>query len=594
MEEYRPVSRHKWFALGCLTSFILIGLLVAILVTIGVRSTRTITAVVKPDSYLHLQLTGPIAEYNEIRDDFIFETETASVHELIRKIHAAQTDSNIRGILLEPRGVVCGSAVADRLGQALLEFRDSGKDVTAYIEDCGDRDYYLCTFANRIVMNPSASASIMLTGVGSSLNYYKRLLDKLGIEFKVVHAGKYKGTGEPYVLDAMSPEFRENLTGVLDSTYVRKLKTIAENRKRVVEQEDDINEDNRYEYIRKIYEERPSLFITADKAREMGLIDETAYRQDLLKSLRADGHLVKASKYDREPAGYNASNRVAVVYLQGEIMGMASEWQPGVITAERFDKIATELEKDSSTRAVVLRVNSPGGSALESEIIHHRIEQLKTHKKVVVSMGNVAASGGYYISSGADAIFADPYTITGSIGVVSAIPNLSKGAAKLGVTPQTVSRGKFANAFDPMLPFNPNDVNSLQAHSITIYEEFKSRVAEGRKMTPDQVEAIAQGRVWSGAKAKEIGLVDEVGTLDEAVAKAATLAGLKSFGTDYYPETHTVMETILKDRLNINTLSTALHAGLVEDWGNLPVEVLMDAFRREPVQLLAPALNITE
>jgi protease IV len=577
MEEQRPVSRHKWFALGCLTSVILIVLVMALGIGLAIKSHKSISKPVKANSYLDLKLAGQIVEFSEIESDALFDVQNTSAREVIAKIEAAAHDTNIRGILLEPRGVLCSTSTADDIGRALRKFTESGKPVYAYVESCGDRDYYLCSFAQKIIVNPSVSSAMILTGTGSTINYYKRLFDKLGVEFRVVHAGKYKGTGEYYVQDAMSPELRENLTGVVDSAYVRKIETLAGNR----------NLDRAE--IRRIYEQRPSLFIAPDQAIEWKLADEKAYRKDFLQSIRADrGRIVSLSKYDREYSESGGDDEIAVVYMQGEIITAASEWNEGVITAKTYDKIFDDLESDSSVKAVVLRVNSPGGSALESDILHHRIEQLKAKKRVVVSMGAVAASGGYYISCGADRIYAEPSTITGSIGVVSAIPNLSKTMAKLGVTPQSVTRGKFASAFNPTLPFNPDDTASLEQYSQLIYTEFKTNVAAGRHMTPEQVEAIAQGRVYSGFKAREIGLVDEVGTLDDAVTAAGELAHITSWTVVRYPETRTMIETILKHKLDLKTMSTALRGELAEQLAGPSSQTLIDAFRREPAQLLAP------
>ncbi len=536
----------KWFSLGCLTS---IALLIAIIV-LGVRSAtkmmQTEKAVaetnIKFDSWMTIQLNGPIKEFSEIKPDNIFNDVPTSVHSVCLKIDEASKDPRISGIYLRPQGVICGLASLNRIGESLENFKKSGKSIITYLDMATDRDYYLATFSTKIFLEPSASAGIALTGTGADMNFYGNLLKRIGIKVNVVHAGKYKGAGETYSRDRLSSPHKKNLTSLIDNIYREKLGKTAYNR------------DIEYNTLANIYESREELFISQKEALKYQLVDalqteeevKTKYSVSEKKSINYKDYNHKSeSKFEK---------KIAVLYAQGTIM-QASKYNRNALSSNKIKSQVDKILKDGSIKAVVLRIESPGGSALESEKIYNTLRRLKV--PVYVSMANIAASGGYYISCAGKYVFADPMTITGSIGVVSMIPQADVLADNIGITSDGVKRGKFSGAFNIFKPVPEYMLQSFQKNSEDIYFEFKSRVAEGRNLELSYVEKVAQGQVWSGTQALENKLVNQTGTLKDAISFAANENGLKAFEVVYYPEQKTLLEIFFEENLNIENFTTA-------------------------------------
>ncbi|HPR16818.1 MAG TPA: signal peptide peptidase SppA [Candidatus Cloacimonadota bacterium] len=570
--------KSKWFALGCLTSFLIIVLVVYLLFSGLSKMTKDFSGVqyakVNEGSFLHIDITGQITSYNEYSDNLFTEPEV-SAQELINKIDYAATDEKISGILLEPHTILSGYADLNEIMAALERFRATDKKVYSYLDMATNKDYFLASASDQIVLNPSASAGILLTGVGGNVLFYKELLDKIGIDVTVLTAGKYKGAGENFTSTSFSQPVRQNLQQLYGSIYDTILEKIARNR--------NLNADE----IRYIYESRPEMFINQDTAVEYKLVDELMQREDLIARYQLKNHLVDYKKYraDSHPV---SAYKIAVIYAQGNIAPSSNLPTASGISAEKINPILDDLMRDNSVKAIVLRVNSPGGSALISEIITAKIDAVRQHKPVVVSMGNLAASGGYYISSNADYIVADPFVITGSIGVVSMIPTVGELTDKLGVTHETIGKGKYATSFDLYSKLSAEEIKTFQASIDKTYLEFKERVARGRSLSLDTVEKFAQGQVWNSYKAVEYGLADEVGMLNDAIRKAAELAGVTNYQVTYFPKQKSQLEEILKKGFNLDLSAKLLGKGLPKELELDETYQLYQAIKSDPVQTILP------
>ncbi|MDD3050153.1 MAG: signal peptide peptidase SppA [Candidatus Cloacimonetes bacterium] len=568
--------RKKWFALGCLTSIlILFGSIFLISRSVGKLMNKE-KGKIDPNSYLFLNISGQIPEYSVLTDDFFGETQLTA-HDIIQRIKRAAYDDNIRGIVIEAKGTLVGFSTANEICLAIEDFkRISAKPVYSYIEYAGNKDYLLSSVADKIYLNPALSSGILLTGIGSNWLFYKEMLEKIGVEAIVVQSGKYKGAGEMFSETQMSEPLKESLTALYSSIYDTFIENLAKNRSLSIDK------------IKWIFEERDDIFVNGQKAIEYGLVDELAYKEDIWRNLNIKkDQLLAIKKY----APFNTVPRgseIAVVYAQGNISTKRNEFDFNVISASDMAKTLDEIEKNQKIAAVVIRVNSPGGSALESDIILDRIRKLKEKKRVVISMGDVAASGGYYISCDSDYIFVDPYTITGSIGVISMIPNFSKLSDKVGLHSDGVTFGKYSNFLNPWQKANPEEIDKMQKFSTEIYNEFKSRVANGRELETEYVEKIAQGRVWSANDAVNIKLADQVGTLSAAIEKAAQLSNQLEYSVSFYPTQKKFIELLLKERFNLETMTTKYVKEKTEFLGMSEAIELLELINNDPTLMLTP------
>ncbi len=575
--------KSKWFSLGCLTSVVIIIIIIFTMLwtfrSMGKGLQRPMPEKIAAGSWLRMDISGVIIDYKEFEDSPFsgsFSAERSSVHEIVHKVNKAAQDDKIRGILLEPKFIACGYANLHEIMNALENFKSTGKEIHAYLDIGMNKDYFLATVANKIYLNPSASAGILLTGVGGGILFYKDLLDKIGIEINVIHAGKYKGAGETFSRNELSEPVRKNLDRLFSNVYNSVLVTIAGNR------EIEIPE------IIRIYEKREELFIKQGNALNYNLVDELSLKEDLYNELGiTKKNLISFSKY--KIPGFNKSNsNIAVIYAQGGIAMQSQGFESVNITAGKLNKILDKIEKDNEIKGVVIRVNSPGGSALVSEIIHAKIKKLREVKPVVISMGNVAASGGYYISAESDYIFADPFTITGSIGVVAMLPNISKLTDKMGIHEQDISKGKFSNAMSLYSELDESMARSLRISIQDTYMEFKQRVADGRGISLDDVEQIAQGQVWSAHDALQKNLIDETGMISDAILKAAELSSNENFTIKYYPKQKNFFEEMIKDKFDVDIAETIISNQIKEEKVIHRAWQLFRSIKDDPLQAVIP------
>lgn len=474
------------------------------------------------------------------------DNRTISLRNLLDSLEKARRDPRIVGIYLDgnqgSETSSNGYATLKEVRQALQKFRDAGKTIVAYGMDWGEKEYYLSSVANTIVLNPLGALEV--NGLSSQPIFFAGALQKYGIGVQVVRVGKFKGAVEPFIRTNLSPENRQQTQKLLDDVWSEWRRTVGNSRKLSPEKIQAIADSQ--------------AFLQADPAQKQGLVDKIGYFDEVLGQLKQLTGEDKENKTFRqisltryaEVSGKsfglerNSKNNIAVVYADGEIVN--GQGSAGQVGGDRFAKIFRRIRQDDDIKAVVLRVNSPGGSATASEVIQREVRLTNQTKPVIVSMGDVAASGGYWIVTDAKRIFAEPNTITGSIGVFGQLPNIQKLANNNGITWDVVKTGKYADAQTVSRPKSPQELALVQRSVNRIYDLFLSKVSQGRKLPQQTVEQIAQGRVWSGVSAKQIGLVDEIGGIDTAIEYAAKQAKL---GDDWevqeYPEARTLEERLL-------------------------------------------------
>ena len=510
------------------TFFIKIGV-VSSMISAMSKPTETSTTV-KPNSLLHMKLDYAIPDrttdnpFGGINFNTMESQDMTGMNDILRNIEHAKTDPNIKGIYLELSSIPTSTATLQEIRDKLIEFKESGKFIVTYGESYSQSAYYMASIADKIILNPEGSLD--LHGMASQITFYKRLLDKLDIEMQIVRGpnNRFKSAVEPYFLDKMSEANREQMDKLLGSVWGQILMGISQNRNISVEQ------------LNKIADNLETAF-NAEKALELGLVDNLYYKDQLLEELKGltgsnkDINTVGNTKYAKSFKDKNSSkNEIAVIYASGQIYDGKGD-ENANIYSENLSKTIRKAREDENVKAVVLRVNSPGGSAVASAIIGRELDLTKEVKPVIVSMGNYAASGGYWISAKADYIYADPTTLTGSIGVFGTFPN-AQGFLndKVGLTfdvAKTNANADFGSVTQPLTEFQ---YGKLQEMVVKTYDDFTNRVAEGRGLTQSYVDSIGQGRVWAGIDAIEIGLVDELGDMEDAIAYAAQKAEL---GNDY-------------------------------------------------------------
>ncbi|MEM7579293.1 MAG: signal peptide peptidase SppA [Cyanobacteria bacterium P01_A01_bin.80] len=485
----------------------------------------------KPDSGLVLQ--------QALSGDYKKQMTLRSVLDALEK---ARTDKRIVGVYLDARDASgagsAGFATLKEVRKALGKFRDSGKKVIAYGVGWGEKEYYLSSVADSVIVNPYGGMEI--NGLSSQPMFLAGALEKFGVGMQIVRVGKFKGAVEPLILKQLSPENREQIQKLLDDLWGEWRGTVGKSRKMTPQQlqliadskgllEPDEAKTNRLvdkvAYFDEVVTELKKLTKTKDKDKSFTQIDLNQY----------------ATLADKNLSSRNSQNKIAVVYAEGTIVNGDGEAEQ--VGGNRFAKIFRRLRQDKDVKAVVLRVNSPGGSATASEIIQREIRLTRDIKPVVVSMGDTAASGGYWIAVDSNRIFAEPNTITGSIGVFGRIPNFQKLANDNGITWDSVKTGQYADIGTSTRPQTEAELAIFQSSVNRIYSKFLDKVAKGRNLPQAQVAEIAQGRVWSGKAAKGIGLVDEIGGLDAAIEYAATEAKLgDKWELQEYPRTSTFSE----------------------------------------------------
>ena len=500
------------------------------------------TVTVKNNSVIELDLSKVTLDYagkTNYKDFNYFEAHHNGVTDILNAIDAAKTDDKIKGISILNNQSQLGLAQNKAVRDKLEEFKKSGKFVYAYANSYSQKEYYINSVADQIYLNPMGEVD--LKGLSAEIIYMKDLQEKTGVKMEVIRHGKYKSAVEPFLAQEMSPENREQMTVLLNSVWNTIVVDIAKSRKLSIAQLNAI--------ANTLGARTPELAL-ANK-----LVDKVAYEDEYHDMIRAKLKVDKKEKYDivsitdyaKKAAStvedYSKNDIIAVIYAQGEIAG--GEGDVNVIGEGSIKRSLQEAREDDDVKAIVLRVNSPGGSALTSELIWREIEITKKTKPVVVSMGNYAASGGYYISANADRIFAEPNTITGSIGVFGMLPNMHQLGKNIGINAEQVKTHENASGYSVFEPMDENFKGFVLESIEKTYATFLKRVADGRKMTTEQVDAIAQGRVWTGIDAQKLGLVDEIGGLDAAIKYAAKLGKTTSYRTENFPEYEKSFEDLL-------------------------------------------------
>ena len=470
-----------------------------------------------------------------------FETiPTVGIRDAVTALQEAAVDPAIKFVFLRPDGALGGMSQLEELRKALSAFRESGKPVLAYTETPGNGSYYLASVADKVLMGNAHGGTYTLLGLSSQSFFLKDLLDKLGVNVQLIRHGKFKSAGEMFIRNTSSPENREQNQVMISSLWKAMASAAAASR--------DMSEEQFNDIIDKLVLVTPEDFVSN------GLVDELvdyAGLQNKMKTLAQvedykKVHLVSLPSYiDAKVSAKPSKNKVAVLYADGEIVDGSGKSQ---VAGDRFVKLVEKLRKDKSVKAVVLRVNSPGGSVSASVKIRTALDSLMKEKPLVASFGDYAASGGYWISSGCQKIYADATTVTGSIGVFSLIPDFSKVTKKVGVNVESVGSNKHSDMMSLMRPFDAAELAYMQASVEDIYELFVNLVATSRGLSVERVDQIAQGRVWAAADALEVGLVDEIGTLQDAISYAAALADLPS-SDDYsvasYPAVPSFFEQLM-------------------------------------------------
>lgn len=539
-------SFFQTFFASCLGVFGAMVLCVLILVGIGMSSLAKQTSI-SDNSILKLSLEETIPEKSdnvEVDPASILSspTEAIGLTRILKLIDAASKDDKIKGILLENNYVSIGQSSVLSLIEGLKKFKESGKFIYSYADSHSQASYMLCSVADSMFLNPRGGVD--LKGFGASIPFFKGMLDKVGVEMNIFYAGNFKSATEPFRLTEMSEYNRLQTRTFLEDIKSIMIEQITKNRKLSSEKLASVmaNLEGR----------------TAEKSLENGLVDGLMYKdelEDFLKKkmgIAVDKKLkfITLSKYNAlaDIDVSTSKDKIAVVYAEGEILYGSDD--AGAVTDKKYIKMLSKIRQDKNIKAVVLRVNSPGGSAFTSDVIWHEIERIKaTGKPVIASFGDYAASGGYYIAAGADKIIAQPNTLTGSIGAFMMFPNATKLLNdKLGVRLDTVKTDEFAAGFSPMLNLSEKEKALLQETTLEIYDLFIDRVSKGRKLSVDSTKIIAQGRIWSGRDALNIGLVDQLGSLDDAITLAGKKAGLDDYKVTEYPIIEEdFMSTIIKE-----------------------------------------------
>ncbi|OOV20066.1 signal peptide peptidase SppA [Flavobacterium sp. LM4] len=492
------------------------------------------TVTVKADSVIELDLKEINNDYaGKFKDPWVTQFSKdgkIGLTDVINAIEAAKTDDKIKGISILNDESSLGLAQYKDLRNALESFKKSGKFVWAYANTYSQKEYYLNSVANTIYLNPAGDLDFK--GLSSEVMFFKDFQEKSGIHMEVIRHGKYKSAVEPFLENKMSDANREQITALLNSIWSTVVADISKSRNIPVTKLNEIADG--------------LLARTPEMAKNAHLVDiiayEDVYHNAIKKALKVTGDddynkisILDYTQNNVTTALTNtATDQIAIIYAQGEIG--SGEGDVNQIGEGSMRRSLQEARKNEDVKAIVLRVDSPGGSALTSDLIWREIEITKKVKPVVVSMGNYAASGGYYIACNANKIFAEKNTITGSIGVFGVLPNFSPLANKLGINTEQVKTHENSANYSPFVPVDEK-FKAFTLESVEhIYNTFVTHVAEGRKMTFAQVDAIAQGRVWSGTEALKIGLVDKIGGLNDAIAEAAKIAKVKSYSTENYPE----------------------------------------------------------
>ena len=553
--------------------------------------------------YVELSIGGPLAE---VKPAFAFPPRIRTLRSVTKQIDRIRKDDEVAGVLLKIEGLGVGWAKLQELRDKIIQLRSGGVEVISYLEAGGNAEYLLACAADQIVLMPAGMVG--LTGLRAEVMFYRGLLDKLEVKADMYAVGKYKSAVEPYMRDSMSEAQRETLNAILDDLYEQQVEMIANGRGEIDA-----------ELAAELIDQGP---FTAEEAYQAKLVDALQYYDELVKSIEADAdekievvsdygkkskdapeltgfagfmRLFSMLTSSRRPSSRAGRPKVALIYATGPIMSNAptDPFTTGqVITPGIVAKALREAREDNDIEAVVMRVDSPGGSALASDVIWREAMLTQREKPLVVSMSDVAGSGGYYIAMAAGTIVAEPGTITGSIGVLGGKLNLKGLYNKIGLTKEVITRGKNANLYSDYGDFTPTERERLEKMLETIYGDFVRKAADGRDKTEAEIHEIAQGRIWTGKQAKELGLVDELGGLDTALAiakKRIALSPDDAVDIIVLPKPKTFFETLMEDMEMDMRIPITLHLSVPTSIARtLPNFYWLRLFANEPVAAVMP------
>lgn len=539
------------FTLATITGIIVSSVVlffISILVFFSMVSSSESETQVRKNSIMMLDLSGNIAERSQ-ENPFSFllneDNETYGLDDILSSIKKAKENEDIKGIYIQAGWLGAGFASIEEIRQALVDFKESGKFIVAYGDSYSQGLYYLSSVADKVLLNPQGA--VEWRGIAATPIFFKDLLDKIGVEMQVFKVGTYKSAVEPFISTEMSPANREQVDAYISSIWGRVTSDVAASRKLSA---DSLN----------AVADKMLMFHPASESVKCGLADTLIYKNDVRNYLKA---MVGIDKDDRMPVlglkdmvnvkknvpKDKSGNVIAVYYAYGEIDGNnSSAMSQEGIDSKKMIRDLRKLQEDEDVKAVVLRVNSPGGSAFGSEQIWYAVSQLKKEKPVIVSMGDYAASGGYYISCNADTIVADPTTLTGSIGIFGMFPNAKGLADKIGVNVDVVKTNRYADFGMLTRPMNDGEKGLLQMYVNQGYDLFLTRCSEGRGISKEELDKIAQGRVWTGSMAKELGLVDVLGGLDTALKIAIEKADVEGYTVISYPKKDSFLDALMNTK----------------------------------------------
>ena len=536
----------KFMFASCLGSALML-IVLFIITIIMVSSSGNSTVTVKPKTVLYMNLNYDIPE-RTTEDDFTAalmgldsNADNSGLNDIIANIDYAKTDPNISGIFLELSSVGTSTANIEELRHHIVSFRESGKFVITYSEAMAQNAYYLATAGDEIYINPDGMLDIH--GMATQIMFYKNLLDKLDIEIQIIRGpnNKFKSAVEPYFLDKMSDANREQMTKLLNTMWYQVVSDINATRGISIER---INE----------LADNIALTFDAQVALDEHFVDGLYYRDQIIARIKELANIDKSKKINiltnsqyasARPAPKAKANKIAVIYANGQIID--GDGDDNTIGSTTLSKAIREARENKKVKAIVMRVNSPGGSALALEVIRREVELAKAEKPFIISMGSYAASGGYWISTEGDRIFADPTTLTGSIGVFGTFPNAKKFLNEtVGLTFDVVKTNENADFGNITEPLTDYQKAMLQKYVGNTYNDFTALVARTRGLRQSYVDSIGQGRVWAGSDALELGLVDELGGLDKAIEYAAQVANLTDYSIKDYPKQESFMDMLMK------------------------------------------------
>ncbi len=535
------------FTLATVTGIIISSVVlffISILVVFSMVSSSESETQVRKNSVMMLDLNGTLTERSQENPlDFLMKEDykTYGLDDILSSIRKAKENEDIKGIYIQATSLGAGFASLEEIRDALKDFKESGKFIVAYGDTYTQNLYYLSSVADKVLLNPQGM--LEWRGLAATPMFFKDLLEKIGVEMQIFKVGTYKSAVEPFISTEMSPANREQVNVYLSSIWGQITSSVAESRNLSVEA---LNKEA----------DRMLMFYPAEESVKNGLVDTLIYKNDVRDYLK---NIVGIDKDDNMPVlgiqdminvkknvpRDKSGNVIAVYYAYGEIDGGSSASTDEGINSEKVIKDLRKLKDDENVKAVVLRVNSPGGSAYGSEQIWYAINQLKKEKPVIVSMGDYAASGGYYIACNADTIVAEPTTLTGSIGIFGMMPNAKGLTEKLGVNFDAVKTNPYADFGNLTRPMNDGEKVLMQMYVNKGYELFLTRCSDGRGISMEELDKIAQGRVWTGSTAKELGLVDELGGLDKALEIAIAKAGVDAYTVMNYPKKEGFLESLM-------------------------------------------------